>query len=89
LFHIQHQSPCIEARLLNFSANGLSFFSHHPLKPGTTIIVRASGEVYPSISSDADCQLRTMGYVTIKWCQEGTRQGRPIHEMGAVYMMPY
>jgi hypothetical protein len=88
LSHIQRQSPRIEARLLNFSANGLSFFSRHPLKPGTTVIVRASGEGYPIISADAGCQLRTVGFVTIKWCLEGSRHGRPIHEMGAAYMMP-
>ena len=88
LSHIQRQSPRIDARLINFSANGLSFFSHHPLKPGTTIIVRASRERYPNISADAGCQLRTMGLVTIKWCRESTWQGRTIHEMGAVYMIP-
>ena len=83
------QSMQFEAGLLNFSAEGISFFSYRPLIPGTTIIVRASVENYQHVSADVDCQLRSVGLATIKWCQEGIRQGRAIHEMGAVYMMPY
>ncbi|BBO67509.1 hypothetical protein DSCA_14390 [Desulfosarcina alkanivorans] len=75
--------------MLNFSDQGLCFVSHHPLKPGTTIIVRASGEICPSVSADNGCYLRTMGFVTIKWCKENHRQGRPIHEMGAAYLLSY
>ncbi|WP_319408614.1 PilZ domain-containing protein [uncultured Desulfosarcina sp.] len=83
------QSRQFEAGLLNFSAEGISFFSNRPLKPGTTIIVRASVENYQHVSADVDCQLRSVGVATIKWCQQGNREGRPIHEMGAVYMMAY
>ncbi len=89
LHHTQRQARRIEARLINFSEHGLSFFSQHPLTPGTTIIVRVSGESYQNLSADTACQLRTMGFATIKWCQENRRQGRPIHEMGAVYLVPY
>ncbi len=89
LLHTQCQSRQIEAKLINFSAAGVSFCTRQPLRPGTTIIVRVSGENYRNLSSDIDCQLPSMGLVTIKWCQESTRHGRPIHEMGAVYVMPY
>ncbi len=89
LLSTQWQSRRIEGRLLNFSEHGLSFISHHPLKPGTTIIVRAKGEICPSMAADNGCQMRTMGFVTIKWCKEGHLKGRPIHEMGASYVMLY
>jgi len=82
------RSRQFNAGLLNYSVQGISFFSNRPLMPGTTIIVRASVENYQHMPADVDCQLRSMGLATIKWCQEGTRQGRPIHRMGAVYMMP-
>ena len=64
------QSRQFEAGLLNFSAEGFSFFSRRPLKPGTTIIVRASVENYQHVSADVDCQLRSVGVATIKWCHE-------------------
>ncbi|MCB2148519.1 MAG: hypothetical protein KQI81_18720 [Deltaproteobacteria bacterium] len=89
LMSAHSQSRQFEAGLLNFSAEGISFFSCRPLKPGTTIIVRASAENYQHVFADVDCQLRSVGVATIKWCQEGNREGRPIHEMGAVYMTPY
>jgi hypothetical protein len=82
------RSRQFDAGLLNYSVEGISFFSTRPLMPGTTIIVRASLENYQHIPADVDCPLRSMGLATIKWCQEGTRQGRPVHRMGAVYMMP-
>jgi len=78
----------IEAGLLNFSEQGISFTSKHPLMPGTTIIVRASVENYRHMPADVGCQLRSIGLATVKWCREGTRKGRPVHVMGAVYMMP-
>ena len=89
LLHPHSQSWQLEAGLINYSEQGISFFSCQPLMPGTTIIVRASVENYRHMSADVDCQLRSMGFATIKWCQEVTRQGRPIHAMGAVYMMSY
>ena len=89
LLHTQCRSRQIEANLVNFSENGVCFYTRQPLHPGTTIILRVSGDYYRQISSDLNCQLPSMGLVTIKWCQETTRQGHPIHEMGAVYVMPY
>lgn len=78
-----------DASLLNYSVQGIRFFSDRPLMPGTTIIVRASLENYQHMSDEVDCQPRSMGVATIKWCREGTRLGKPVHEMGAVYMIPY
>ncbi len=83
------RSRQFDAGLLNYSVQGLRFFSDRPLMPGTTIIVRASVENYQHMSGEVDCQPRLMGLATIKWCQEGTRQGKPVHEMGAAYMIPY
>lgn len=89
LLHAGQAASQIEGGLINFSQQGIRFFSRRPLSPGTTIIVRASGENYRHISTDADCHLRSMGFCTIKWCQEVNRNGVEQHEMGAVYMMPY
>lgn len=83
------QSRQFEAGLRNFSQQGIGFFCHQPLKPGTTIIFRASVEKYPRASAGAQVQLRSMGLAIVRWCQEGMRQGRPIHEMGAAYITPY
>jgi hypothetical protein len=89
LQHASQDARQMEGGLINFSEQGISFFSRRPLSPGTTIMVRASGENYQHLSTDIDCHLRSMGFCTIKWCQEVTRKGVSQHEMGAVYMMPY
>jgi hypothetical protein len=89
LQHTHSQSQQFAADLINYSAQGISFFSNRPLMPGTTIIIRTSVENYRHMSENVDCQLRSMGLATIKWCHEGTRQGRPVHEMGAAYMLSY
>lgn len=89
LLHAHHNARQIKGGLINFSEQGIRFFSYRSLPPGTTIIVRASGENYQNISTDTDCQFRSMGFCTIKWCQEVTRQGISLHEMGAVYVIPY
>ena len=55
--------------------------------PGTTIMVRATGENYPNTAAAMDCQLPTMGFATIKWRRDDIHRGRSIHRMGAVYVM--
>jgi hypothetical protein len=89
LMYTQPRSPHFEARLLNFSERGLCFSSHHPMRPGTTVLVRASPVHYRKQSEDAGFQLPTMAFAVIKWCQESRQQGLPVHTMGAVYLVPY
>lgn len=89
LLHTQSLFRDIDARLLNFSENGISFSSRQPLSPGTTIVVRSSAGNYRQLSAESTCQVRTMGVATVKWCQESQDQEDPIHEMGAVYLLPY
>lgn len=89
LFHTDRKSKQIHADLVDLSEQGLSFISHQPLVPGTTIIVRASEENYRNMDADADFQLRTMGFATIRWRQSHILQGRTIHRMGAAYVMPW
>lgn len=89
LLFTQRRSRPIEAWLIDFSACGLSFESHHALKPGTTLIVQVSGESYRHMPAETECQLPSMGLAMIKWCRAGCRQGRPIQKMGAAYLMPY
>lgn len=77
------------ARLVDFSEQGLCFLSQKALTPGTGLMVRISMENYPQLPSDADCQPPTMGLVTVKWCEEVTWQGLPIHKTGAMNLVPY
>ncbi|MDX2455577.1 PilZ domain-containing protein [Desulfosarcina sp.] len=77
------------ARLVDFSIQGLCILSQKAFTPGTDLMVRISMENYRHISSDADCQPPTMGLVTVKWCEDGTWQGRPCHKIGAMNLVPY
>ncbi|BBO80594.1 hypothetical protein DSCO28_11600 [Desulfosarcina ovata subsp. sediminis] len=89
LLHTHANARHIQGSLINFSEQGISFFSYRPVTPGTTVIVRASGENYRQLPPGGQCLLRSMGFCTVKWCQETKREGVPMHEMGAVYVMPY
>jgi hypothetical protein len=78
-----------EARLVDFSDQGLCFLSQKAFKPGTDLMVRISMESYRHLSADADCQPRTMGLVTVKWCQDSIRQGGSVHKIGVMNLVPY
>ncbi len=77
------------ARLVNFSEQGLCFLSQKAFTPGTDLMVRISMENYRHLSSDAGCQPPTMGLVTVKWCEDVTWQGRPVHKIGTMNLVPY
>lgn len=83
------RSGMTTARLIDFSEQGLCFLSQKAFTPGTDLMVRISMENYRHLSSDADCQPPTMGLVTVKWCEDITRQGLPIHKIGAMNLVPY
>lgn len=69
----------IHANLMNFSEHGISFTASKQMIPGTTILFRASTENYLYSINEAGCQLRSISFVTIKWCQEAFKQGQSIH----------
>ena len=79
----------INAHLLNFSEQGICFTADTKLIPGTTILYKASSECHLFADNHADCQLRSMSMVTVKWCHESSAHGQSVYTIGATYMLPY
>lgn len=77
------------ARLVDFSEQGLCFLSQKAFTPGADLMVRISMENYRHLSSNAGCQPPTVGLVTVKWCEDSARQGLLIHKIGAMKLVPY
>ena len=78
----------INAHLLNFSEQGICFYTDKQFIPGTTILFKSSKENYLSTDDNDDCQLRSISLVTVKWCHESSQKDLPIHIIGANYMIP-
>ncbi|MEE4114023.1 MAG: PilZ domain-containing protein [Desulfobacteraceae bacterium] len=78
-----------DAHLLNFSEQGICFTTKKNLVPGTTILFKASKGWSLSAEDDADCQLRSISMVTVKWCHESSQKDQPGYIIGANYMIPY
>jgi len=80
----------IKATVRNCSEEGICFLSSRKFTAGTTILFKASNDEYACICEDRDdCLLRSISFVTVKWCHESQENGLPIYEMGAIYTLPH
>lgn len=79
----------IDAHLLNFSEQGICFTTKTKMVPGTTILFKASKDCHLFAEDDADCQLRSISMVTVKWCHEHSQNSQPVYVIGANYMISY
>ena len=79
----------VKATVCNCSEEGICFSSSRRFTTGTTILFRASSSGYACTCKDrCDCLLRSISFVTVKWCRECQEEGRSVYEMGAVYTLP-
>ncbi len=59
-----------EAKIFNFSRNGIYFETPHEVKPRTTIFIRLETLLSKSMSLDDHECLRTVSLGEVKWCNE-------------------
>ena len=78
-----------DAHLLNFSEQGICFTIKTKMVPGTTILFKASNDCHLFAEDDADCQLRSISMVTVKWCHESSQKDQPVFIIGANYVTPH
>ncbi len=78
-----------DAHLHNFSEQGICFTTKTKMVPGTTILFKASNDCHMFAEDDADCQLRSISMVTVKWCHESSQKDQPVFIIGANYMIPF
>ncbi|WP_319524369.1 hypothetical protein [uncultured Desulfosarcina sp.] len=80
----------VKATVRNCSEEGICFLSSRKFTTGTTILFKTSNGEYTCACKDRDdCLLRSISFVTVKWCREGQENGLPAYEMGAVYTLPH
>ncbi len=83
------RSEEFDAHLLNFSEQGICFTTKTKMVPGTTILFKASNDCHLFAEVDADCQLRSISMVTVKWCHQHSHENQLIYIIGVNYMIPY
>jgi len=80
----------VKATVRNCSEEGICFSSSRRFTTGTTILFRSSNSGYVCTCKDRDgCLLRSISFVTVKWCRESQEDGLPVYEMGAIYTLPH
>ncbi len=78
----------INAHVLNCSEEGICFYSRKRLSPGVTILFKSLNCKYLYSCTDRkECLLRSISFVTVKWCKEISKDDRLIFLMGAAYAM--
>ena len=64
-----------DAKILNFSRNGIYIETPHEIKPRTTILIRAETLLSKNMRSDESLLLRTVFLADVKWCNESSKDG--------------
>lgn len=64
-----------EAKIFNFSRNGIYFETPHELKPGAIVFVRLETLLSKNMSLDDHECLRTITLGEVKWCKELSADG--------------
>ena len=64
-----------DAKINNFSQNGIYFETPHKIKPGATILIRLETFNSNDMKSDETLCLRTVSLADVKWCAESIIDG--------------
>ena len=61
-----------DAKISNFSQDGIYFETPHKIKPGTTILIRLETLTSNNMKSAETVFLRTVSLADVKWCSEAS-----------------
>ena len=64
-----------DAKICNFSQDGVYFETSHRIKPGTTILIRLETLTSNNMKSAETVCLRTVSLADVKWCSESLIDG--------------
>ena len=71
-----------EAKVSNFSRNGVYFETPHAINPGTTIFIRTETLLSNNMTlNELEC-LRTVSLGEVKWCNEISEDGGIYYQVG-------
>lgn len=77
-----------DAKLLNFSADGVYFETGHDLKPGATIFLKMDMVSSIEIDSFVHERPRSVSLGEVKWQTDLSRSGQSIFGVGVRYPFP-
>ena len=64
-----------DAKILNFSQNGVYFETPHEIKSGRAILIRVETHLYKNMKYHKSLCLRTVSLADVKWCNESSKDG--------------
>ena len=70
-----NKSSFSDAKILNFSRNGIYFETPHEIKPGRTVLIRLETLLSKNMRPDESLSLRTVSLADVKWCNESSIDG--------------
>jgi hypothetical protein len=71
-----------EAKILNFSRNGIYFETSHEVKPRSTILIRLETLLSKNMRLDDHECMRTVTLGEVKWCNELSADGDSYYGVG-------
>ncbi len=63
------------AKILNFSRNGIYFETPHEIKAKATLFIRVEKILSKDMRSDESSFLRTVSLADVKWCNKSSKDG--------------
>jgi hypothetical protein len=76
-----------DAKVSNFSQDGINFETPHKIKPGTTILIRLETLTTNNMKSAETVFLRTVSLADVKWCSESSIDRANNYGVGARHLI--
>lgn len=85
---IFNQIHSYNARIVNVSADGMCFQSHHFLQPGVTVCIRLKDFQSVKTPGCGEIGLRSLCLAQVKWCHEPPEAEDGSYDVGVKYQAP-
>ena len=76
-----------DAKISNFSQDGIYFETPHKIKPGTTILIRLETLTSNQMKSAEGVCLRTVSLADVKWCTKSSTDGDNNYGVGVRHLI--
>jgi hypothetical protein len=81
------EEETVAANLIDFSAEGLGFFSTAELKPGSALRVQVEHVETAGSGLFPCCLVRSLGIAEVKWCRAVGDRWHTVYAAGAKYLL--
>ncbi|MBW2410858.1 MAG: PilZ domain-containing protein, partial [Deltaproteobacteria bacterium] len=84
-----NQNACFDARLINFSQNGVYFQTDRELKPGVSIFLNMKKISSGMIEANDHQRPRSVSLGEVQWCIDLSGRNRSCFGVGVRFPFPY